>query len=132
MDIAGTQTEQNFKNAITGEHHALEKFLRWRSIADVIGPPQVHELYRLTSLLIAGHATVGEIYKNTLREAVEGHVHHHHAMYKHPEPSVEFTQEDVDRYLDYAAQAKDEGFFEMSDWFTALAEAERSQIPKTN
>ena len=131
MDIAGTQTEQNFKNAITGEHHALEKFLRWSSIADVVGPPEVHTLYRLTGMLTSGHANIGEVYKNTLFEAMENHHHHHHHIngYQEPDPEVEFTAADVEKYLAYAQTAQDEGFAEIADWFTALAEAERSQIP---
>ncbi len=120
MDIAGTQTEQNFKTAITGEHHALEKFLHWRNIADVIGPPEVHTLYRLTGMLTAGYANIEQLYKSTLVEAMVDHPRHVH--------HVEFTQQDVDRYLGYAETARDEGFEEMAEWFEALAEAERSQI----
>ena len=125
MEIEGTQTEENFKTAITGEHHALEKFLRWRSIADVIGPPEVHALYRATSMLIAGHAAVGALYKNTLGYAIN-------AGRRQQDPAVQFTQEDVDKYLGYADVAREEGFEEMAEWFEALAAAERSQIPKTN
>jgi hypothetical protein len=135
MNISGTQTEQNFKTAIVGEHHALEKFLRWNNIADVVGPPEVHNLYRLTGLLVAGHQSVGQLYKQTLREAIADHAHHahhvHHANFKEPEPSVEFTQTDVEKYLEYADVAANEGFQEIAEWFTALSEAERSQIPKT-
>jgi rubrerythrin len=125
MEIAGTQTEQNFKNAITGDHHALEKFLRWRSIADVVGPPEVQALYRATKMLVAGHAMVGEVYKQTLSGVKP-------AQWQQPDPDVQFTEQDVEKYLGYSEVAKEEGFDEIAEWFEALAAAERSQIPKTN
>jgi len=131
MDIVGTKTEENLKHAIAGEHHVLEKFMRWRSTADVVGPPEVHTLYRLTSMLTNGHAAIKTLYVTTLRETMEWRPEQMRSGYVPPEPSVEFTQTDVEKYLHYADVAATEGLQEIADWFTALADAERSQIPKT-
>ena len=129
MEIADTQTEQNFKKALIGEHNCFTKFLAWRSVADVVGPPAVFDLYRVTKMLIDGHTNVKAAYIDVLNTLTEQHNsgQHHHDH----EHGPEFSQHDVDHYLEYAEVARQEGLDEMAEWFEALAEAERSQIPKT-
>lgn len=126
MDIAGTQTEQNFKKALIGEHNCFTKFLSWRSIADVVGPPEIFDLYRATKLLIAGHAGVNAVYIDILTELTYNQVHDHDHAHDH---GPEFSMHDVEHYHEYADVARQEGFDEMAEWFELLADAEHSQLP---
>jgi hypothetical protein len=132
MDITGSASEQNLRNAIVGEHQAFVKFLRIRNIEDVKGPPAVGE-----------HPKIDQLFRDLLVEKVEqsagqgpSAVAYGDAMYIpgvmdylwYPFPALECTQADVDKYTQYAGTARAEGFIELADWFTALAAAEASSI----
>jgi rubrerythrin len=142
MDLAGSVSEQNLKKAIVGEHQAFFKFLRIRNVADVTGPPEVAELWRATALLRGGHPKVDQLFKNTLLEQTVGlpgvgasavpmdKVFYTEGYWPgwYGQPQVTYTQADVDRYTQYSATARSEGFTELADWFTKLAAAEHSQL----
>jgi hypothetical protein len=143
MNLTGSVSEQNLKNAIVGEHQAFLKFLRIRNVADVLGPPEVAELWRATSLLRGGHSKIDQLFKSTLLEQTEGlpgagpsavpfdKVYYTEGYWPgwYGKPNVPYTEEDADKYDQYATTARNEGFDELADWFTKLANAERSQIP---
>ncbi len=125
MDLKGSKTEQNLKDAFAGESQANRRYLYFAKIADIEGYPEIAGNFRETAEGETGHAhghldylkkvgdpatdlPIGETSLN-LRAAVAGETH-------------EYT----DMYPGMAKAARDEGFDEIADWFETLAKAERS------
>lgn len=125
MELKGSQTEQNLKDAFSGESQANRRYLFFAQRADVEGYNDVASVFRSTAEGETGHAhghleyleevgdpATGEPIGNTeknLKAAIVGETH-------------EYT----DMYPGMAKTARDEGFDEISDWFETLARAERS------
>ena len=125
MELKGSQTEQNLKDAFAGESQANRRYLYFASKADVEGYNDVAAVFRSTAEGETGHAhghleyleavgdpatglPMGDTVKN--REAsIAGETHEYTAMY----PGM-------------AKTARDEDFDEIADWFETLAKAERS------
>ena len=125
MELKGTKTEQNLKDAFARESMANRRYLYFASKADVEGYNDVSAVFRSTAEGETGHAhghleyleavgdpttglTIGPTADN-LKAAVAGETH-------------EFT----DMYPGMAKAAREEGFDEVADWFETLAKAERS------
>src|SRR5258705_3614190 len=125
MNLKGTKTEQNLKDAFAGESQANRRYLYFAGKADVEGQNDVAALFRSTAEGETGHAhghlefleevgdpatglPIGPTRQN-LAAAVAGETH-------------EYT----DMYPGMAKQAREEGFDEIADWFETLAKAERS------
>ena len=125
MDLKGSQTEQNLKDAFAGESQANRRYLYFANKADVEGYNDVATVFRSTAEGETGHAhghldylaPVGDPATglpfggtaNNLKAAIAGETH-------------EYT----DMYPGMAKTAREEGFDEISDWFETLAKAERS------
>lgn len=125
MELKGSKTEQNLKDAFAGESQANRRYLYFAGKADVEGYNDVAALFRSTAEGETGHAhghldylqTVGDPATgmpiggtaDNLKAAVAGETH-------------EYT----DMYPGMAKAARDEGFEEIADWFETLAKAERS------
>ena len=125
MDLKGSATEQNLKDAFAGESQANRRYLYFAQKADVEGYNDVAAVFRSTAEGETGHAhghleyleecgdpATGEPMGNTaanLKSAIAGETH-------------EYT----DMYPGMAKTARDEDFEEIADWFTTLAKAERS------
>jgi rubrerythrin len=125
VDLKGSKTEQNLKDAFAGESQANRRYLYFANKADVEGYNDVATVFRSTAEGETGHAhghldylaTVGDpatglpigATSSNLKAAVAGETH-------------EYT----DMYPGMAKTARDEGFEEISDWFETLAKAERS------
>jgi len=125
MDLKGSKTEQNLKDAFSGESQANRRYLYFAAKADVEGYNDVSAVFRSTAEGETGHAhghleylekcgdpatglPIGDTDAN-LKASIAGEVH-------------EYT----DMYPGMASAARDEGFDEISDWFETLAKAERS------
>ena len=125
MNLQGTRTHQNLKDAFAGESQANRRYLYFANKADVEGQNDVAALFRSTAEGETGHAhghldylavvgdpatglPIGSSEQN-LKSAVAGETH-------------EYT----DMYPGMAKQAREEGFDEIADWFETLAKAERS------
>ena len=125
MNLKGSKTEQNLKDAFSGESQANRRYLYFANKADVEGQNDVAMLFRSTAEGETGHAhghlefleavgdpatglPIGNSRQN-LTAAVAGETH-------------EYT----DMYPGMAKQARTEGFDEIADWFETLAKAERS------
>jgi len=125
MDLKGSNTEQNLKDAFAGESQANRRYLYFAAKADVEGYNDVAALFRSTAEGETGHAhghleyleetgdpatglPIGSTSDN-LKAAVAGETH-------------EYT----DMYPGMVKQAREEGFEEIADWFETLAKAERS------
>jgi rubrerythrin len=127
--LAGTQSEQNLKNAFAGESQANRRYLYFARRADIEGYPDVGGLFRDISEAETGHAfghldflketgdpATGEPIGNTeanLKAAVAGETYDYSEMYP-----------------GFARTARDEGFDELADWFETLARAERSHAAR--
>jgi len=125
MELKGSKTEQNLKDAFSGESQANRRYLYFAQRADVEGFNDVATVFRSTAEGETGHAhghleyledvgdpATGEPIGNTeknLKAAIVGETH-------------EYT----DMYPGMAKTARDEGFDEIADWFETLARAERS------
>ena len=125
MDLKGSKTEENLKEAFAGESQANRRYLYFASKADVEGYNDVASVFRSTAEGETGHAhghleyleAVGDpatgmpigATGDNLKAAIAGETH-------------EYT----DMYPGMAKTARDEGFDEVADWFETLAKAERS------
>jgi rubrerythrin len=125
MNLKGSKTEENLKEAFAGESQANRRYLYFAQKADVEGYNDVSALFRSTAEGETGHAhghleylegigdpatglPIGATSAN-LKSAVAGE-----------------TYEYTDMYPGMAKTARQEGFAEIADWFETLAKAERS------
>ena len=125
MNLKGSKTEKNLKDAFAGESQANRRYLYFANKADVEGQNDVAALFRSTAEGETGHAhghldylaqvgdpatdlPIGSSRQN-LKAAVAGETH-------------EYT----DMYPGMAKTARQEGFTEIADWFETLAKAEKS------
>jgi len=125
VDLKGSSTEQNLKDAFAGESQANRRYLYFAAKADVEGYNDVAAVFRSTAEGETGHAhghleyleQVGDpatglpigATSDNLTSAIAGETH-------------EYT--DMDPGM--AKAARDENFDEIADWFETLAKAERS------
>ena len=125
MNLNGSRTFQNLKDAFAGESMANRRYLYFARQADVEGQPDIAGLFRDTAEGETGHAhghldylrkvgdpatglPIGDTQLN-LKAAIHGETH-------------EYT----DMYPGMARTAREEGFAEIADWFETLARAEKS------
>jgi rubrerythrin len=125
MNLNGTKTFQNLKDAFAGESMANRRYLYFARQADVEGQPDIAGLFRDTAEGETGHAhghldylrkvgdpatglPIGDT-KLNLKAAIHGETH-------------EYT----DMYPGMAKVAREEGFNDIADWFETLARAEKS------
>ncbi len=125
MGLKDSKTEQNLKDAFSGESQANRRYLYFAQKADIEGYNDVASVFRSTAEGETGHAhghleyleetgdpatgePIGDTRKN-LHAAIVGETH-------------EYT----DMYPGMARTARDEGFDEIADWFETLAKAEKS------
>ena len=125
MNLRGSKTEGNLKDAFSGESQANRRYLYFAGKADVEGFNDVAAVFRSTAEGETGHAhghldylkavgdpatglPIGSTAEN-LKAAIAGETH-------------EYT----DMYPGMAKTARDEGHDEIADWFETLAKAERS------
>ena len=129
MSLKGSKTEQNLKDAFSGESQANRRYLYFAQKADIEGHTEVASIFRSTAEGETGHAhghlefleevgdpatglPIGET-KQNLAAAIAGETH-------------EYT----DMYPGMARTAREEGFEEVADWFETLAKAEKSHAGK--
>lgn len=124
-ELKNSKTQQNLKDAFSGESQANRRYLYFAKIADIEGYPEIASNFRETAEGETGHAhghldylkevgdpatdlPIGDTEEN-LKAAVAGETH-------------EYT----DMYPGMAKTAREEGFAEIADWFETLAKAEKS------
>lgn len=129
MDLKGSKTEQNLKDAFSGESQANRRYLYFAAKADVEGFHDVASIFRSTAEGETGHAhghleyleasgdpttglAIGPTSSN-LKASIAGEIY-------------EYT----DMYPGMAKAARQEGFDEIADWFETLAKAERSHATR--
>jgi len=126
-NVKGTETEKNLKAAFAGESQANRRYLYFANALDIMGEPDIANLFRNTAEGETGHAHghmeylidggVGDpgtdMPAKTAAEVLQSAIHGE-------------THEYTDMYPGMAKKARDEGFDEIADWFETLAKAERS------
>ena len=129
MELKGSKTADNLKDAFSGESQANRRYLYFAQKADIEGAPDVAQVFRSTAEGETGHThghleyleevgdpatgePMGETEDN-LKSAIHGETH-------------EYT----DMYPGMARTAREEGFEEIADWFETLAKAEKSHAGK--
>ena len=129
VELKGSKTQQNLKEAFAGEAQANRRYLYFAKAADIEGYPEIAGLFRDTAEGETGHA--------------HGHLDY---LKKVGDPATDMPMVDVnemlasavagetheytDMYPGMAKTARDEGFGEIADWFETLAKAERSHAGK--
>lgn len=125
MMLKGSKTEQNLKDAFSGESQANRRYLYFAQKADIEGYNDISAVFRSTAEGETGHAhghlefleaagdpatglPIGSTQDNLIA-AIAGETH-------------EYT----DMYPGMAKVARDEGFDEIAEWFETLAKAEKS------
>ncbi|AEJ39129.1 Rubrerythrin [Sulfobacillus acidophilus TPY] len=125
MELRGSKTHENLKEAFAGESQANRRYLYFAQKADIEGRPEIAGLFRDVAEGETGHAfghfefleevgdpvtgvPVGSTEQN-LKSAIEGETY-------------EYTQ----MYPGFAKTAREEGFDEIAEWFETLARAEKS------
>ena len=125
MELKGSKTEQNLKDAFSGESQANRRYLYFASKADVEGYNDVATVFRSTAEGETGHAHGHLEYLEAVGDPATGEPIGDTASNLKAAIAGE-THEYTDMYPGMAKTARDEGFEEIADWFEALAKAERS------
>jgi len=129
MELKGTKTEKNLKDAFAGESQANRRYLYFAAKADVEGYNDVAAVFRSTAEGETGHAHGHLEYLEAVGDPATGLPMGD--TRKNLEASIAGeTHEYTDMYPGMASSARDEGFDEIADWFETLAKAERSHANK--
>ncbi len=129
MTLKGSKTEQNLKDAFSGESQANRRYLYFAAKADIEGYNDVSAVFRSTAEGETGHAHGHLEYleecgdpatglpiggtRNNLEAAIAGE-----------------TYEYTDMYPGMAKTARAENHEEIADWFETLSKAERSHAAR--
>ena len=125
MELKGSQTEQNLKDAFAGESQANRRYLYFASKADVEGYNDVAAVFRSTAEGETGHAHGHLEYLEAVGDPATGLPMGD--TVKNLEASIAGeTHEYTDMYPGFAKTAREEGFEDIADWFETLAKAEKS------
>ena len=125
MDLQGTKTHQNLKDAFAGESQANRRYLYFAQKADVEGYNDVAAVFRSTAEGETGHAHGHLEYLEETGDPATGEPIGDTALNLKAAIAGE-THEYTDMYPGMAKTARDEGFDEIADWFETLAKAEKS------
>ncbi len=129
MNLKGSKTEQNLKEAFSNESQANRRYLYFAAKADIEGYNDISVVFRSTAEGETGHAhghlefleycgdpatglPIGSTIDN-LKAAIAGETHEHSNIY----PNM-------------SKIAREEGFDEIADWFETLTRAERSHASR--
>ena len=125
MSLKGSKTEQNLKDAFAGESQANRRYLYFASKADVEGYNDVATVFRSTAEGETGHAHGHLEYLEEVGDPATGLPMGNTADNLKASVAGE-THEYTDMYPGMAQTAREEGHYEIADWFETLAKAERS------
>src|ERR1700740_3032488 len=129
MNLKGTKTEKNLKDAFAGESQANRRYLYFAQKADVEGQNEVSALFRSTAEGETGHAHGHLEYLEVVGDPATGLPIGDTKLNLKASVAGE-THEYTDMYPGMAKTAREEGFDEIADWFETLAKAEKSHAGK--
>ena len=125
MNLKGSRTEKNLKDAVAGETQANRRYLYFAAKPDVEGFNDVSAVFRSTAEGETGHAHGHLEYLEAVGDPATG-LPIGPTSDNLTAPTAGETHEYTDRYPGMAKAAREEGFGEIPDWFETLAKAERS------
>ena len=125
MQLKGSKTEDNLKQAFAGESQANRRYLYFAQKADVEGYNDVAAVFRSTAEGETGHAFGHLEYLEVTGDPATGHPIGDTKANLKASVAGE-THEYTDMYPGMAKAAREEGFDEIADWFETLAKAEKS------
>ena len=125
MELKGSRTEKNLKDAFAGESQANRRYLYFANKADVEGQQDIAALFRSTAEGETGHAHGHLEYLEKCGDPATGLPSGTTAANLKAAVAGE-THEYTDMYPGMARTARQEGFEEVADWFETLAKAEKS------
>jgi len=123
--LKGTKTEQNLKDAFSGESQANRRYLYFAQKADVEGFNDTAAVFRSTAEGETGHAHGHLEYLEAVGDPATGKPIGKTSDNLAASIAGE-THEYTDMYPGMAKAARDEGFDEIAEWFETLAKAEKS------
>ena len=129
MQLKGSQTEGNLKDAFAGESQANRRYLYFANKADIEGFNDVSAVFRSTAEGETGHAHGHLEYLETCGDPATG-LPFGPTADNFKTAGAGDTHEYIDMYPGMAKTARTEGFDEIADWFETLAKAERSHANK--
>ena len=125
MQLKGSKTEQNLKDAFAGESQANRRYLYFAAKADVEGYNDVAAVFRSTAEGETGHAHGHLEYLEAVGDPATGLPIGPTTANLKASIAGE-THEYTDMYPGMAKTARDEGFDEVAEWLETLARAEKS------
>jgi len=125
MELKGSKTEENLKEAFSGESQANRRYLYFAQKADIEGYNDVAAVFRSTAEGETGHAHGHLEFLETVGDPATGEPIGDTALNLKAAIAGE-THEYTDMYPGMARTAREEGFEEIADWFETLAKAEKS------
>ena len=129
MELKGSKTADNLKDAFSGESQANRRYLYFAQKADIEGAPDVAQVFRSTAEGETGHAHGHLEYLEEVGDPATGEPIGSSEMNLKAAIAGE-THEYTDMYPGMARTAREEGFEEIADWFETLAKAEKSHAGK--
>jgi rubrerythrin len=131
MDLKGSRTHQNLRDALTRESLENRRYLYFARVADIEGYPEAGALFRETSESDTGHAFghlefLRKVGDPTTDLPIGGTLENLKAS------AAGETYESLEMYPAMAKTAREEGFTEIAEWFETLARAERSHAARFN
>ena len=125
MNLKGSKTEKNLKDAFAGESQANRRYLYFAAKADVEGYNDVSTVFRSTAEGETGHAHGHLDYLKKVGDPATGEPIGDTTLNLKASIAGE-TYEYTQMYPGFAKTAHEEGFEEIAEWFETLARAERS------
>ncbi len=123
--LKGTRTEQNLKNAFSGESQASRRYLYFAQKADIEGYNDVAAVFRSTAAGEAGHSHGHLEFLEAVGDPVSGLPIGSTSENLAAAIAGE-TYEYTELYPAMARVAREEGFDDIAEWFETLAKAERT------
>src|SRR5947208_9381638 len=125
MNLNGSNTFQNLKDAFAGESMANRRYLYFARLADVEGQPDIAGLFRDTAEGETGHAHGHLEYLKSVGDPATGKPIGNSKLNLQSAIAGE-TYEYTEMYPGFARTAREEGFEEVAEWIETLARAEKS------
>lgn len=125
MELKGSKTHTNLKEAFAGESQANRRYLYFAKVADVEGRPELAGLFRDTAEGETGHAHGHLDYLKRVGDPASGEPIGNTQLNLKASIAGE-TYEYTQMYPAFAKTAREEGFEDIAEWFETLARAERS------
>jgi len=129
LNLSGTNTHQNLKDAFAGESMANRRYLFFATKADIEGHSDVARTFRDIADGETGHANGHMFFLEKVGDPVTGDPVGNSRSNLLSAINGE-THEYSDMYPGYAKVAREEGFEEIAEWFDTLAMAEKTHAGK--